>query len=285
MKGPVKIIECPRDAMQGWSHFIPTAEKIEYINQLLKVGFDTIDFGSFVSAKLIPQMKDTAAVLAGLDLSASASRLLAIVANLRGAEEAAAFKEINYLGYPFSVSETFQMRNANATIEQSLNTVSRISDICRENNKKLVVYISMAFGNPYGDAYAPAIVFDWVHKITSLGVEVISLADTVGVASPDDVYSVTDYLVKQLPGQEVGVHLHSGPENWKEKLKSALDAGCRRFDGAINGIGGCPMADDVLVGNMNTEWMLRYFKSEGFELSIDQAALDSATELAGKIFN
>jgi hydroxymethylglutaryl-CoA lyase len=281
----INIVECPRDAMQGWNHFIPTAEKIRYINALTKVGFNTIDFGSFVSPKVIPQMKDTREVLAGLDFAGSSGKLLAIIANLRGAEEASLFQQIDYLGYPFSVSETFQHRNANATIEQSLETVAKIAAICNNTNKKLVVYMSMAFGNPYGDAYSPDIVYGWVEKINHLGVDIISLADTVGVATTEQVFTLTDYLIKSMPGQEFGVHLHSGPDNWRQKLQAALDAGCRRFDGALKGIGGCPMADDVLVGNMNTEWMIGYFESLGFNLNINKPALETASAIAGNIFD
>ncbi|MHA4847254.1 hydroxymethylglutaryl-CoA lyase [Flavitalea antarctica] len=280
----VKIVECPRDAMQGWDHFIPTGDKIRYINALLKVGFDTIDFGSFVSPKVIPQMRDTREVLAGLDTGQSTTRLLAIVANLRGAEDASQFEHINYLGYPFSVSETFQLRNANATMEQSLETVAKIAAICKNSKKKLVVYMSMAFGNPYGDAYSPKVVYEWVEKITDLGVDVISLADTVGLATAEDVFTVTDYLISSMPAQEFGVHLHSGPDNWQQKLQSAIDAGCLRFDGALKGIGGCPMADDVLVGNMNTELMIPYFERKGFDTGINKLALETAGELAGKLF-
>jgi hydroxymethylglutaryl-CoA lyase len=280
----INIVECPRDAMQGWNHFIPTAEKIRYINALIKVGFDTIDFGSFVSPKVIPQMKDTCEVLAGLDYSGYQGKLLAIVANLRGAEEASLFGQIDYLGYPFSVSETFQLRNANATIDQSLEAVAKIAAICQNTDKKLVVYMSMAFGNPYGDAYAPAIVYDWVEKINDLGVDIISLADTVGLATSEQVFALTDYLIKSLPAQEFGVHLHSGPDNWRQKLQAALDAGCRRFDGALKGIGGCPMANDVLVGNMNTEWMIAYFESQGFKTNISEPALESASQIAADIF-
>ena len=250
----------------------------------MKVGFDTIDFGSFVSPKVIPQMKDTREVLAALDFSGSSGELLAIIANLRGAEEASLFKQIDYLGYPFSVSETFQLRNANATIEQSLETVAKIAAICQNTNKKLVVYMSMAFGNPYGDAYTPEIVYVWVEKIKDLGVDIISLADTVGLATSEQVFTLTDYLIKSLPGQEFGVHLHSGPDNWPQKLQAALDAGCRRFDGALKGIGGCPMADDVLVGNMNTEWMIAYFESQGFRHNISKPALETASDIAGNVF-
>ncbi|RYZ33738.1 MAG: hydroxymethylglutaryl-CoA lyase, partial [Sphingobacteriales bacterium] len=243
----VRLVECPRDAMQGWSHFIPTARKIAYINQLLRVGFDTIDFGSFVSPKLIPQMQDTREVLAGLDMSGTNSKLLAIIANLRGAQEAVSHHQISYLGYPFSVSETFQLRNTNATIERSLDIVKQINDLCDLHDKKLVVYISMAFGNPYGDDYSPQLVLDWVEKITGLGVRIISLADTVGVALPTQVADLSSYLVAALPQHQIGVHLHSGPGNREEKLAAAIGAGIRRFDGALKGIGGCPMADDELV--------------------------------------
>ena len=284
MNETVKVIECPRDAMQGWSHFIPTGDKIAYLNKLLTVGFDTIDFGSFVSPKAIPQMRDTREVLAGLDLESSESKLLAIVANLRGAEEAAQFEAIDYLGYPFSVSETFQLRNANATILQSLETVKKIKEVCESANKKLVVYISMAFGNPYGDAYSPQIVYEWVNKLAATGIDVISLADTVGLAAPSQVFELVDYLVRLMPGQELGAHLHSGPDNWQEKLQAAMDGGCRRFDGALRGIGGCPMAGDELVGNMNTEWMLQYFAQKGLATNINQTALEAASEMAVKVF-
>src|SRR5258708_11185907 len=239
---PATLVECPRDAMQGWPHTIPTEKKINYINSLLKVGFDTLDFGSFVSPKAIPQMADTRQVLAGLRLSGSITKLLAIVANFRGAEEAADFDEITYLGFPFSVSETFQLRNTNKTIEGSLATVEEMQELCIKREKQLVVYISMGFGNAYGDSWSEEIVFQWVDALTLLGIKIISLADSVGLATPEQVFSVTEYLTMQLPEHSTGVHLHSAPHGRKAKIDAALQAGCRRFDGALKGIGGCPMA-------------------------------------------
>ncbi|HMC87754.1 MAG TPA: hydroxymethylglutaryl-CoA lyase [Chitinophagaceae bacterium] len=280
----VKLIECPRDAMQGWKHFIPTEKKIEYINSLLKVGFDTIDFGSFVSPKAIPQMADTKEVIRNLELGISNTKLLAIIANVRGGEEAVVFDEITYLGFPFSVSETFQHRNANSSIEESLERVEDIQELCIKNNKQLVVYISMGFGNPYGDVYSEEIVFDWVNRIVGMDIKIISLADTVGLASPEQVFSVTDYLVKQLPQHEIGVHLHSSAIDRKVKLDAALKAGCKRFDGALKGIGGCPMADDELVGNMDTELMVSYFEEKGLQSNLDKKALIQSSELAERIF-
>ena len=284
MNNEITLVECPRDAMQGWSHPIPTAMKADYINQLGEVGFDTIDFGSFVSPKAIPQMADTRLVLQSLDSTRIKSKLLAIVANQRGAEEAALFPEISYLGYPFSISETFQLRNANTTIAQSLGVLKNIVSITRQTNKQLVVYISMAFGNPYGDEYTLPIVYRWCEEIYKLGVDIVSLADTVGLATPDQVFSITEHVIANSPTQQFGIHLHSTPDNWQLKLQAALDAGCRRFDGALNGIGGCPMADDVLVGNMNTQEMIAYFESLGYELNLDHKALDIAGEMASKIF-
>ena len=280
----IKLIECPRDAMQGWKTFIPSEKKIEYINSLLKVGFDTIDFGSFVSTKAIPQMADTAEVLRNLELENSQSKLLAIVANLRGAEEASVYDAINYLGFPFSVSETFQQRNTNSSIQQSLERVEEMQNLCIKTGKKLVLYISMGFGNPYGDPYSEEIVFEWVNKIVALDIEIISLADTVGIATEEQVYDMTSYLVESLPGIEIGVHLHSTPDNWKEKLEAAVKAGCKRFDGALKGIGGCPMADDELVGNMNSELMIRYFKEEGMLPVLNEEALKESLRLASEIF-
>ena len=252
MNKAVTLIECPRDAMQGWKHPISTIQKAEYINALLKVGFHTIDFGSFVSPKAIPQMADTAQVLKQLDLSGSATKLLAIIANERGAQEAVAYDEISYLGFPFSVSETFQLRNTNSTIAGSLTRVEEIQHLCLKNKKELVVYISMGFGNPYDDPYSEAIVFEWADKLAAMGIGIISLADTVGLATAEQVKRVTAYLVDSLPETSIGVHLHSTSENWQQKLEAALAAGCRRFDGALKGIGGCPMANDELVGNMDT---------------------------------
>lgn len=284
MNSSLKLIECPRDAMQGWKSFIPTEKKIKYINSLLKVGFDTIDFGSFVSAKAIPQMADTKEVIGNLELGIGGSKLLAIVANLRGAEEACVFDQISYLGFPFSVSETFQQRNTNSSIEESLKRVEEIQNLCINKNKKLVIYISMAFGNPYGDGYDEDIVFNWVEKLVELDIDIISLADTVGVATPEQVYDMTSYLVESLPSTEIGVHLHSTFENWQEKLDAAVKAGCKRFDGALKGIGGCPMADDELVGNMNTEWMINYFETKGIDSSINKNALLDSLTIAEEIF-
>jgi hydroxymethylglutaryl-CoA lyase len=280
----LKLIECPRDAMQGWKNFIPTEKKIEYINSLLKVGFDTIDFGSFVSAKAIPQMADTTEVVRSLESGVGKTKLLAIVANMRGAEEASVFEKIDFLGFPFSVSETFQQRNTNSSIEESLKRVEEIQNLCINKNKKLVIYISMAFGNPYGDMYDEDIVFNWVEKLVELDIDIISLADTVGVASPEQVYDMTSYLVESLPATEIGVHLHSTFENWQEKLDAAAKAGCKRFDGALKGIGGCPMANDELVGNMNTEWMINYFESRGINTGIDKNALLDSLAIAERIF-
>ena len=280
----VKLVECPRDAMQGWKYLVPTARKIEYINSLLQVGFDTIDFGSFVSPKAIPQMADTAEVLKGLTIGSSSSKLLAIIANLRGAAEAVLYDEINCLGFPFSVSATFQQRNTNSSIEESFERTTDIQELCIKNNKELVVYISMGFGNPYGDPWSEEIVFDWVNKLVTLGIKTISLADTVGLATPAQVSSITGYLVKHLPQQEIGVHLHSSPNNWKEKLEAALGAGCKRFDGALKGIGGCPMAGDELVGNMDTERMIPYFEEKALLNEMNRTALLKSSVLAGQIF-
>ncbi len=280
----IKLVECPRDAMQGWPHLISTPKKIEYINELLKVGFDTIDFGSFVSPKAIPQMADTAEVLKGLRLEGSKSKLLAIIANERGAQDAIVFDEISYLGFPFSVSETFQKRNTNSTIAQSLERVEEIQNLCIKSKKELVVYISMGFGNPYGDLYDEEIVFEWVNKLVKMDINIISLADTVGVATKEQVYTITKHLVDSLPQIETGVHLHSTPVNWKEKTEAALQAGCRRFDGALKGIGGCPMADDELVGNMNSELMIPYFEELGLLNNLDKEALQKCSMLASEIF-
>ncbi|MFN8246799.1 MAG: hydroxymethylglutaryl-CoA lyase [Ferruginibacter sp.] len=280
----IKLIECPRDAMQGWPHMISTGQKVQYINALLKVGFDTIDFGSFVSPKAIPQMADTKEVLTKLDLADSVSSLLAIIANMRGAEDAMQFDAIQYLGFPFSISETFQQRNTNSSISQSFDVVRDIQELCLKNNKKLVIYISMGFGNPYGDPYDETIVFDWVNKLTGEGIEIISLADTVGLAEPGQVNRVTGYLVNALPDIEIGVHLHSTPANRNEKLQAALEAGCNRFDGAIKGIGGCPMAADTLVGNMDTEGMIEFFEEQGFPIQLNKEALAESIRLAGELF-
>jgi hydroxymethylglutaryl-CoA lyase len=280
----VRLVECPRDAMQGWPHIIPTASKIAYLNALLRVGFDVLDFGSFVSAKAIPQMADTADVLMGLDLEGTATKLLAIVANFRGAEEAATHEAIRYLGFPFSVSETFQLRNTNKTIEGSFATVEEMLDLCAKTEKELVVYLSMGFGNPYGDPWSEEIVFEWAAALSRLGVRTLSLADTVGLAKPEQVFSVTDYLIRNLPGHEIGVHLHSTAHNRTAKVDAALEAGCRRFDGALKGIGGCPMAGDALVGNMDTEWMIAHFQEKYLLPPLDEEALREAERMATELF-
>ena len=280
----LKLIECPRDAMQGWKHFIPTKKKVEYIDQLLKVGYDTIDFGSFVSAKTIPQMADTKEVIEQLNTENSPSKLLAIIANVRGAEEATDFKDISYLGFPFSVSPTFQIRNTNSTIEESILTVKEIKRICDENEKELVVYISMAFGNPYADEYNESIVLDWIEKVVGEGIHIISLADTVGLAHPSQVASLVKKVISKFPQIEAGVHLHSTNIYWKQKVDAALQNGCLRFDGALKGIGGCPMAEDELVGNMDSELMIPYFEQLGLVKNINHEALKKAGEMASKIF-
>lgn len=280
----ISFVECPRDAMQGWKHFIPTQQKIEYLNALLKVGFHTLDFGSFVSPKAIPQMADTAEVVRKLNLGNTPTKLLAIIANVRGAEEAAAYDAITYLGFPFSVSETFQQRNTNSSIQQSLERVEEIQQICVKQNKQLVIYISMGFGNPYGDPYDEEIVFRWVDRLAALDIGIISLADTVGLATREQVKKMTAYLIDALPYIETGVHLHSAPNNWQPKVDAALEAGCRRFDGALKGIGGCPMANDELVGNMNSEWMIRHFEALQIMPSLNAAALAESLRLADSIF-
>lgn len=272
----LKLIECPRDAMQGLHDFIPTHVKSDYINTLLKCGFDTIDFGSFVSPKAIPQMKDTAEVLANLELN-SATKLLAIIANERGAEDASVHEEIHYLGYPFSVSEEFQKRNTNATIEESLSRVDAIQNICKKSNKELVVYLSMGFGNPYGEEWNAEIVQKWCEKLYfSLDVKIQALSDTIGSATPSDVNYLFSELIPSLSKVEFGAHLHTRPENAKKLVEAAYTAGCRRFDGAIKGFGGCPMAKDDLTGNMPTEIMLDWFKEQAISTGIDENRFEAA---------
>ncbi len=282
----IKLIECPRDAMQGLSEFIPTDVKASYINQLLKVGFDTIDFGSFVSPKAIPQMRDTAEVLGKLDLGSTRTQLLAIVANQRGATDAAAFDEITYLGYPFSISETFQIRNTNATIEESLHRVQEIQDICTNQSKRLVVYISMGFGNPYGDPWNVEIVTKWVDRLTDMGINIIQLSDTIGVSNPDSISYLFSNLIPayEKRGIEIGAHLHTEPKSWKEKVQSAWESGCKRFDGAIRGFGGCPMAKDDLTGNMPTENMVHFFLKREKDFKIDRFEFETSLTMAAEIF-
>lgn len=280
----VKVIECPRDAMQGIKEFIPTEKKAAYINKLLRANFDTIDFGSFVSPKAIPQMRDTAEVLGRLHLSGSRSKLLAIVANRRGANDAVQFDEIAYLGYPFSISETFQLRNTNATIEESAGRVAQIQDICLAHGKQLVVYISMGFGNPYGDPWNVEIVQRWAGRLAEMGITILQLSDTIGVASPESISYLFSDLIPAYPDVEFGAHFHTVPDKWKEKVATAYQYGCRRFDGAVKGYGGCPMAKDDLTGNMPTENMLFYFLDEGIDTGVDLDAFREAMAMAGSVF-
>jgi hydroxymethylglutaryl-CoA lyase len=280
----VKLVECPRDAMQGWPDFIPTEKKITYLNALMQVGFDSLDFGSFVSPKVIPQMADTRDVIKGILPGDSKTRLLAIVANSRGAEEAALYPAIHDIGFPFSISETFQERNTNSSITKSLETVAAIQEICYLAGKRLVVYISMAFGNPYGDEYSPEVALEWIRLLVEMGVGIISLADTVGLAKPTEVNSLTKSLVDHFPSIESGVHLHSRPENRLEKIEAAYSAGCRRFDGAIHGIGGCPMAGDDLVGNMDSLLMTDYFLEKKLITGLNEDALKKCSMMASDIF-
>lgn len=279
-----KIIECPRDAMQGMEPFIPTEKKAAYINQLLKVGFDTIDFGSFVSPKAIPQLRDTAEVLSKLDLSETKSKLLAIIANKRGAEDACLFNEIDYLGYPFSISETFQLRNTNATIEQSLSRVEDIQRICIQHNKDLVIYISMAFGNPYGDAWSGELAAKWIEKLSKeLGIKIIALADTVGVSNAKNIQELFGIVIPEFNTLEIGAHLHTTRDTADEKIKACINAGCLRFDSAIHGLGGCPMAEDELVGNLATEQLIESLRLKN-ESDFNQKEFNKAMELSNSTF-
>ena len=285
MEKNLKLIECPRDAMQGMVDYVPTEKKVSYINQLLLCGFDTIDFGSFVSPKAIPQMRDTADVLSQLDLSSTKSKLLAIIANERGAEDACTFEEIKYLGYPFSVSEEFQKRNTNSTIEETLQRVEFIQNKCVLSNKKLVIYISMGFGNPYGEKWSPELVLNWTERLVNLfGIEIIAISDTIGSAKKDDITFLYETLIPELPQIEFGAHMHVRSENAKEIVKIAYDAGCRRFDSAIGGFGGCPMAKDELTGNMPTEIMLDYFQENSIPTSIDMQSFEYAKKVSTSIF-
>ncbi|WP_075350702.1 hydroxymethylglutaryl-CoA lyase [Algoriphagus marinus] len=281
----IKLIECPRDAMQGLPDFIDTAIKAAYINQLLEVGFDTIDFGSFVSPKAIPQMRDTAEVLSLLDLHNSKSKLLAIVANVRGAEDALTFPEIDYLGFPLSLSETFQQRNTNASIAQALETVEEIQNRCEIKGKTLVTYLSMGFGNPYGDLYSPELVAEFVQQLDEIGIKIISLSDTIGVANPESIRSLFEINVSSFPHIEFGAHLHSTRDTIPEKVLAGLAGGCMRFDGALKGFGGCPMAKDELVGNMATEVMIDTLEASGEKLELNKIELAEAMKLANYVFN
>lgn len=281
----MKLIECPRDAMQGLHDFIPTGLKAQYINQLLKVGFDTLDFGSFVSPKAIPQLKDTADVLAQLDLGNTQTKLLAIVANLRGVEDAIKHNEITYLGFPFSISETFQQRNTNSSIAQSLTTVEEMLNLCDKNNKTAVVYLSMGFGNPYGDEWNAEIVAHWADELVKRGVKILSLADTTGVSTPDKISTLLPFLINNFQQTEIGIHLHSTPNTRLEKIDAAYKAGCKRFDSALKGFGGCPMASDDLTGNMATEDLIAYLESKGEVLNLNMEYWNEAMILSSKVFH
>ena len=281
----IKIIECPRDAMQGIKDIIPTKAKITYLQALLRVGFDTIDFGSFVSPKAIPQMQDTAEVLANLDLTQTKSKLLAIIANTQGAKTASSYKEIQYLGFPFSISENFQMRNTHKTISESLITLKEILDIANNTDKEVVVYLSMGFGNPYGDPWNSEIVGEWTEKLAVMGVKILSLSDTIGSSTPETITYLFSNLIKQYPSIEFGAHLHTTPDKWHEKVDAAFNSGCKRFDGAILGFGGCPMAKDELTGNMPTEKLLSYFTSKKETTNLNSISFESAYNESKKIFD
>jgi hydroxymethylglutaryl-CoA lyase len=280
---PIKIIECPRDAMQGIKTFIPTERKVAYIQSLLRVGFDTLDFGSFVSPKAIPQMADTAEVLAGLDLSQTRSKLLAIIANTQGVKLASAHEAIQYLGYPFSISENFQMRNTHKTIAESIKTLEEILEIAEHSNKEVVTYLSMGFGNPYGDRWNVDIVGEWTEKLAGMGVKIVSLSDTIGSSTPDIIDYLFSNLIPKYPHIEFGAHLHTTPDKWFEKVDAAYKAGCRRFDGAIQGFGGCPMAKDDLTGNMPTEKLLSYFTTQKENTNTSPMSFESAYNEATKV--
>jgi hydroxymethylglutaryl-CoA lyase len=281
----MKLIECPRDAMQGIHEFIPTELKAEYINLLLQIGFDTIDFGSFVSPKAIPQLRDTKEVLARLDLGSTGTGLLAIVANLRGAREAMDFPEIGYIGFPFSISETFQQRNTNSSIQESLIAVEQMLGLCDRYEKTAVVYLSMGFGNPYGDEYNTAIVEDWAGALVAKGTKILSLSDTIGVSTPEKIEELLPLLSRSFPGTEIGLHLHSTPESRIEKIEAAYRSGCTRFDSALRGFGGCPMATDELTGNMATESVISHLQQQGENFHLNMDKLQQALLLSNKVFS
>jgi hydroxymethylglutaryl-CoA lyase len=280
----IKITECPRDAMQGLQGFIPTELKAAYINLLLQVGFDTIDFGSFVSAKAIPQMQDTAAVLQKLDLSSTKSKLLAIMANYRGAEDAVKHTEITYLGYPFSISETFQQRNTNSGINEAFDTVKKIKELCSYNHQELLVYLSMGFGNPYGDKWSVELVQQWTEKLVNEGIRIIALADTIGIATTDQISDIYPLLCAEFPETEFGIHLHAVPGTWYDKIEAAYQSGCKRFDTALKGYGGCPMAKDELTGNIPTENLVGYLHSNKENLGLNYGKLQEAMDYSARIF-
>ncbi|MBL4652977.1 MAG: hydroxymethylglutaryl-CoA lyase [Flavobacteriales bacterium] len=282
----IKLIECPRDAMQGIHDFIPTETKVEYINSLLQVGFDTIDFGSFVSPKAIPQLIDTAKVLDKLKLKETKSKLLAIIANERGANDACSFEEIDYLGFPFSISETFQQRNTNSSIDESLHRVEAIQNLCEKHNKTMVVYVSMAFGNPYNEKWNPEIAIKWTQKLVNdIGIKIIALSDTIGVSNPENITELFGSIIPEFPNVEIGAHLHTTPDAWEEKIHAAVKSGCTRFDSAIKGYGGCPMATDNLTGNMPTENLLSFFEKNDTITGINNAAFETSMQIANTLFN
>ncbi|WP_080057083.1 hydroxymethylglutaryl-CoA lyase [Spirosoma aerolatum] len=280
----MKLIECPRDAMQGLDHFVPTDLKIQYLNTLLQVGFDTLDFGSFVSPKVIPQMRDTAEVLAGLDLTVTRTKLLAIVANRRGAEQAVAYPQIQYIGFPLSVSETFQQRNTNRTIAQAFIEVADMQQLCVESGKQLVVYLSMGFGNPYGDPYSSAIVSDFTEKLLQLRIGIIAPSDTIGSSTPEAIETLFQLLIQTFPSVEFGAHLHARPGEARVKVRAAVRAGVNRIDGALRGFGGCPMAADALTGNLPTEEIIQTLLDEEIALAINQSALQKALMVSSAVF-
>lgn len=284
MNKDITLVECPRDAMQGWKHFIPTETKVEYLNMLLKVGFDILDCGSFVSPKAIPQMADTKEVIPQLNLDSVNTKLLTIIANTRGAEDAVTFDQVTYLGFPFSISETFQLRNTNKTIQESLVQVEEIQNLCVKNGKKMVVYISMGFGNPYGDDYSAEVAIKWVGELAKMGIGNIVMADTVGVARPDNISYLFGHLVPEFKDVTIGAHFHSTADTWEEKVQTAYDNGCRSFDSAMKGIGGCPMAKDELVGNIATENVVRWIDEHNINTKLDKEALDIAWRKATEIF-
>lgn len=280
----IKLVECPRDAMQGWKSHISTEKKAAYINELLKVGFDTIDFGSFVSKKAIPQMADTADVIKQLDIGTSKTKLLAIIANERGAMDAVKYDAISYLGFPFSISETFQLRNTNASINDSFKTLNQVQNLCVKHSKKLVVYLSMGFGNPYGDPYSAEIVIHWINTLASLEIGIFSVADTLGMANAKQINFLISQLISQFPDLEIGAHLHTNPFNWKEKADAIINSGCLRIDVAMKGIGGCPMAKDELVGNMDSEMLIPYLNEFNLLPDIDMEAFQKCSRMATEIF-
>lgn len=284
MQKKISLVECPRDAMQGWERFIPTEQKVAYLNSLLKVGFDVLDFGSFVSPKAIPQLADTKDVVPQLNMADTNTKLLAIIANTRGANDAVVFDEITYLGFPFSISETFQLRNTNKTIAESLKHVEEIQNLCVQRNKEMVVYISMGFGNPYGDEYNAEVAIKWVGQLAQLGIKTIAMADTVGVAQPDNIEYIYKSLIPEFTDINIGAHFHSTVETWEEKIQTAYDNGCLSFDSAIKGIGGCPMAEDELVGNIATERLVEWCQRKEIPLSLDMDAFNQSLLMASDVF-